>query len=155
MTQVQKKCKMNWFKRLFGGEEKRTPVTPQKPKAVSVTPASLAPNPPAAASPIPKRVSTSLLIQQSDPLILTLAPGITLPLVRVPASEFTMGSSNVNYDARHDEQPQHKVYLDEYLIGKYAVTVVQFRAFVQTSGYKADNAALRCALARMTTRSTM
>jgi serine/threonine-protein kinase len=34
-------------------------------------------------------------------------------------------------DAESNEQPQHKVSLDEYFIGKYPVTNVQYAAFVQ------------------------
>ncbi len=64
-------------------------------------------------------------------LALTLAPGVTLDWVRIPAGEFLMGST----DASSDEKPQHKVMLDEYLIGKYAVTNEQFAAFVKATGY--------------------
>jgi len=73
---------------------------------------------------------------QSD-LILTLTPGVTLELVRVPAGEFLMGGDKEkDYYASDGETPQHKVYLEEYLIGKYPVTVAQFAAFVKASKYK-------------------
>lgn len=79
---------------------------------------------------------------QGDPLVITLAQGVTMSFVRVPAGEFTMGSSDADWGAESDEKPQHKVYLDEYLIGKYEVTVAQFRAFVEETGYTASRDAL-------------
>ena len=43
-------------------------------------------------------------------------------------------------DAYDDEQPQHTVDLPyEYYMARYPVTVAQFEAFVQTSGYKPGN----------------
>ncbi len=51
-------------------------------------------------------------------------------MVSIPAGEFKMGSNE--YD---NEKPPHTVYLDEYRIGKYAVTVKQFGLFVKDTGY--------------------
>ncbi len=48
-----------------------------------------------------------------------------IELIRVPAGEFQMGSA----DGDADEKPAHKVSLSEYMIGKYAVTNAQYRAF--------------------------
>lgn len=45
-------------------------------------------------------------------------------MVYIPAGEFIMGSN-----ARDDEKPVHKVYLDGYWIYKYEVTVAQYRKF--------------------------
>ncbi len=70
-------------------------------------------------------------------LIIELAPGVTMEFVRVPAGEFLMGSDPKKDNlARGNEQPQHKVTLDEYLIGKYPVTNRQYQAFVQAAGRK-------------------
>jgi formylglycine-generating enzyme required for sulfatase activity len=74
--------------------------------------------------------------QTSNPLLLTLALGVTMELVRVPAGKFLMGSADSDKDAEINEKPQHTVSLDEYLIGKYDVTNAQFRVFVQATGYK-------------------
>jgi formylglycine-generating enzyme required for sulfatase activity len=69
--------------------------------------------------------------------VLTLAPNVTLELVRVPAGEFLMGSDkSKDKDAYDEELPQHKVTLDTYLIGKYPVTVAQFAVFVKATGRK-------------------
>jgi len=72
-------------------------------------------------------------------LTLELAPGVTMEFVRVPAGDFLMGSDPMKDEqARSNEQPQHKVNLDEYLIGKYPITNHQFQAFVIASGYKTN-----------------
>jgi serine/threonine-protein kinase len=67
---------------------------------------------------------------------LTLAPGVTMTFVRVPAGEFLMGSTDGDKDASDGEKPQSKVSVDEFWIGKYDVTNAQFRAFSEATGYK-------------------
>jgi len=67
---------------------------------------------------------------------ITLTTGVAMELVRVPAGAFLMGSDNEKDPAALDnELPQHKIFLDEYWIGKYPVTVAQFRAFVNSTGH--------------------
>ncbi|UCH94555.1 MAG: SUMF1/EgtB/PvdO family nonheme iron enzyme [Candidatus Aminicenantes bacterium] len=51
-------------------------------------------------------------------------------MVYIPPGEFKMGSNDYN-----DEKPTHTVYLDGYWIGKYEVTVNQFKIFVNDIGY--------------------
>ena len=51
-------------------------------------------------------------------------------LVEVPAGSFTMGSN----DGGSDEKPVHTVRLDKYYIGKYEVTVGQFKKFCNAKG---------------------
>ena len=79
---------------------------------------------------------TPVGVSRRDPLVPLPVPGVDLPLVRVPAGAFSMGSVSTNKDASTDEQPQHRVYLDEYLVGRYPVTVAQFRAFVRATAYR-------------------
>lgn len=55
-------------------------------------------------------------------------------MVYIPAGDFTMGSN----DEFRDEKPEHRVYLDSYWIGKYEVTVGQFKKFVNDTGYKTE-----------------
>ena len=70
-------------------------------------------------------------------LIIELAPGVTMEFVRVPAGVFLMGSDPIkDKHARLEEQPQHTVSLDEYLIGKYPVTNRQYLAFMQSTKRK-------------------
>jgi len=54
-------------------------------------------------------------------------------MVLIPAGEFLMGGKEG--EGAFDEHPQHRVYLDEYYIDKYEVTNVQFKAFVDATGY--------------------
>ncbi len=66
----------------------------------------------------------------------------------IPAGEFIMGSSTEQIctvkgiDPEYSdewlerEQPQRKVYLSEYRMGKYPVTNRQFKAFVDDTGYQ-------------------
>ena len=49
----------------------------------------------------------------------------------VSAGDFIMGSNNGNYN----EKPEHKVYLDTYLIDSYEVSNAQFAKFVEKTGY--------------------
>ena len=51
-------------------------------------------------------------------------------LIEIPAGSFTMGSD----DGDSDEKPVHTVHLDKYYIGKYEVTVGQFKKFCQATG---------------------
>jgi formylglycine-generating enzyme len=54
-----------------------------------------------------------------------------LELMRVPAGEFLMGSDPArDKNAQSDEQPQHRVYVSEFYIGKYPVTNAQYALFV-------------------------
>jgi len=58
-------------------------------------------------------------------------------MVEVPAGPFVMGSSNDDEEADDDEKPQHSLDLPTYWIGRYPVTVAQWRVFVADGGYKA------------------
>ena len=69
-------------------------------------------------------------------LELTLTPGVMLKLMRVPAGEFLMGSTDKDVDAGREEKPQHSVTLSDYFIGQFDVTNAQFALFVKATGYK-------------------
>ncbi len=56
-------------------------------------------------------------------IVLTLAEGVSMKLVRVPAGEFLMGSDPVSDTfTKANERPQHRVYVSDFYIGKYEVT---------------------------------
>jgi formylglycine-generating enzyme required for sulfatase activity len=55
--------------------------------------------------------------------------------VLVPAGDFWMGSTDLDKEAWDGEKPYHQVYLDEFLISKYPVTVAQFARFVEADGH--------------------
>jgi formylglycine-generating enzyme required for sulfatase activity len=56
-------------------------------------------------------------------------------LVEIPAGPFWMGD-----DEDERARPRHQITLDAYRIGKYPVTVGQFRRFVEASGYEPRDA---------------
>ena len=59
-----------------------------------------------------------------------------LGFVKIEAGGFWMGSDpERDVNAYSDEQPQHRIELSTYYISRYPVTVAQFRAFVEVSGY--------------------
>jgi len=61
----------------------------------------------------------------------------TLGFVEVPAGKFLMGSDKEqDPDARGEELPQHELELPLFFIGRFPVTVAQFRAFVEASGHQ-------------------
>ncbi len=71
-----------------------------------------------------------------------------LPMVRIPSGSFVMGSckeagsclsgTEMDSEAQGDETPQHRVKIAEFELGKTEVTVGQFRAFVEDTGYRTD-----------------
>jgi formylglycine-generating enzyme required for sulfatase activity len=69
----------------------------------------------------------------NEKYVLTLALGVSIEMVCIPAGDFLMGSADSDKDAHSDEKPQHQVMLDEYLIGKYPVTNAQFESFVKAT----------------------
>lgn len=72
-------------------------------------------------------------------------------MVLIPAGSFVMGTSDLQIDRLADqyqmavewrqkgyfsrEQPQHNLDLPDYYLGKYPVTVREYRSFVQAGGY--------------------
>ena len=78
------------------------------------------------------------------PAVFTLTSPIRLELVCIPAGEFLMGSDPaVDHDAQSGEQPQHRVTLPDFYIGKVPVTNAQFEVFVQAAGYRTTSRAVR------------
>ena len=86
------------------------------------------------------------LAQQGDPRFRAdawyLPDEPLLGFVEIPAGPFLMGSDEAHDpDAHDDELPQHEVTLPRYFIGRYPVTVAQFRAFVEGGGSRPDDPA--------------
>ncbi len=59
-----------------------------------------------------------------------------LGFVEIPEGPFLVGSNDERVALLLKESPQRKVTLPAYYIGRYLVTVGQFRTFVDASGYK-------------------
>ena len=58
-----------------------------------------------------------------------------MPFCFVPEGKFMMGSKKDEKGSYGDEQPQHKVNLPAFWIGRYPVTNAQFAEFVRAGGY--------------------
>jgi formylglycine-generating enzyme required for sulfatase activity len=59
---------------------------------------------------------------------------LQLDFVKIPASEFTMGSKRANdLDAHDDEMPTAVLQVSDYFIMKYPVTNAQYNQFVQAT----------------------
>jgi len=59
-------------------------------------------------------------------------PYIEPPMVSIPAGKFYMGSDR----GAKDEQPVHKVAVPAFQMGKYEVTVAEFKKFIADTGYE-------------------
>ncbi len=70
--------------------------------------------------------------KNQNEMTITLAPGVEMVFLCVPAGKFWRGSEHSG-KAALDESPLHKVYLDEYWIGKYPVTNAQYQAYVKAN----------------------
>jgi len=64
----------------------------------------------------------------------TAAKKLVPDMVLVKGTSFQMGSS----DGQDDEKPVHKVTVSDFYLGKYEVTLAEFKAFVDDSGYQTD-----------------
>ena len=99
-------------------------TTPQKPGPA-------APSEPVEEPPQPT--------QQLETKVLDLGNGVAMKLVRIPAGEFTMGSSASEKSYSDVQGPQHRVRITKpFYMGATEVTVAQFGRFVDATGYRTD-----------------
>lgn len=119
---------------LDAGEEKvvRARLRPERaPEPVEVT---AAPTPIVVPAPEP----TKPRLAHRDVLRDTLRNGTKGPeMVALQGGCFLMGSPSYE-EGREDDERQHRVCIDAVAIGKYEVTVEEFRAFVETMEYRTD-----------------
>ena len=66
-------------------------------------------------------------------------------MVVIPAGQFVMGAApgeeereNSHKDLRNWSQPQHRVEIERFAVGKFEVTVAQYKAFVRATGRKSE-----------------
>lgn len=114
---------------------------PSTPEPASVPVAAM----PSPSYPIPAQVSTT---QPPQPQKLNSSRWDP-PMVVIPAGEFLMGSTaqqaaqamKAGAEATwvNREQPQRKLVLPEYAIGKYPVTCGEYQVFLQDTGYRAPS----------------
>ncbi|MCB9305341.1 MAG: formylglycine-generating enzyme family protein [Lewinellaceae bacterium] len=55
-------------------------------------------------------------------------------MVRIPGGTFQMGSN----DGESHEKPVHSVTVSDFYLSKYEVTLAEFKAFVDATGYRTD-----------------
>jgi len=68
--------------------------------------------------------------------VIELGQSVSMEFVYVPAGEFWMGADERDTEAKNDEKPLHKVYLDGYWIGKYPVTNLQYSFYMSKTERK-------------------
>jgi len=67
-------------------------------------------------------------------LFATAQTNLTIEWADIPAGTFTMGSPK-SEAGRSDEETQHQVTLSTFKMSKYEITVGQYKAFVDATGY--------------------
>ncbi|MDD2716660.1 MAG: SUMF1/EgtB/PvdO family nonheme iron enzyme [Candidatus Wallbacteria bacterium] len=77
-----------------------------------------------------KSITTHLVVIITQPShTITLAPGVVMDFVWIPAGNFTMGSPTSEVGRNADEGPQHIVTITQgFYLGKYEVTQAQWQA---------------------------
>ena len=108
-------------------QEKKKVDQPQGKGDITQPVLTVTSQPPVKSNQVKQPESQSSISQQEG--YVTLPDGEKMIFVKVPAGEFLMGATTDDPDARRDEKPQHRVYLDEYWIGKYPVTNAQYRLY--------------------------
>ena len=66
----------------------------------------------------------------------TLANGVELIMVKIPAGRFLMGSPESEDKRDNDESPQHWVDIEEFYLGKFTVTQAQWEAVMDSSPWQ-------------------
>jgi formylglycine-generating enzyme required for sulfatase activity len=78
---------------------------------------------------------TPVNVGEARPLEITLVPGVSLEMVRVPAGEFMMGNNN----GPKDSNPAHPVSLGEFEIASREVTNQLYKSFLDATKHPAPN----------------
>ena len=71
------------------------------------------------------------------PLAAATSPVIAPPMVTIPGGEFAMGNADDPVNADYPASvPVHKVRIKSFRLAKYETTVLQFRQFIEATGYQ-------------------
>ena len=97
-----------------------------------------------ALSPVERAEAADTLALLGDPRFRPdawyLPDDALLGFVEIPAGPFTMGSDpDLDKYARKEELPQHELVLPTYYIGRFPVTVAQFRTYVEAGGRRPED----------------
>src|SRR5262249_55409720 len=78
--------------------------------------------------------SSAKSAQVPTPDLLVIEQSFRLELVRVPVGEFLMGSDPAkDLAAEASEQPQHRIFVSEFYIGRYPVTNAQYAVYAKAT----------------------
>ena len=94
-------------------------------------PGMAAPPSPATRTPAPAGSLQLLRWRARTQVFVEGTGGLELPMVRIPAGSFWMGSPEGEVGRREDEGPVHRVRLGEFLMGRTPITQAQWRAVAQ------------------------
>jgi formylglycine-generating enzyme required for sulfatase activity len=83
-----------------------------------------------APTPVVKKAKSKVFI---DPL---KVGGFAPEMVRIPAGSFRMG--DIQGTGGNDEKPVHEVSVKSFAMGRYPITVGEFRQFVEATHYKTE-----------------
>jgi len=89
-------------------------------------------------------VSNNMVTQHSDQNTTCLAneywqdPKTSMDFIQIPGGCFQMGSPQHEIGRHSDEGPIHEVCLNAFYLGRYEVTIAQFRLFIDQSNYQTD-----------------
>jgi len=104
---------------------------PAPPSTTQPTQTAAAPTP-SAPSPQPAPIASGQVFQDQ------LKDGTPGPeMVEIRGGRFLMGSP-VDEKGRYEDERQHEVQVADFAIGKYEVTVGQFKSFVKATQYKTE-----------------
>jgi len=105
-------------------------------------PPVVATQPPPQTTPAPQAPPATQVPPQPEPSVRTSATPPQRPvsdgIVRINGGTFTMGSPANEVGRQSNESPQRRVTLSPFFMGKYPVTVGEFRRFVNATGYRTD-----------------
>ena len=83
-------------------------------------------------------ILNSVGFSQDRAVAIQLTKGVLLNLVYVPSGEFNQGSPNAEPGRKGDESLRRVKLTSGFLLGKYPVTVGEFKAFVAETLYKTE-----------------
>ncbi len=108
------------------------PVVPVAPPPVAETP-PVAEMPSVAETP---SVAEKMPVMETPP-IAQASQSFEPEMMRIPGGCFQMGSP-ISEKGRSEDERQHRVCVEAFEIGKYEVTVGEFKRFTSATGYRTD-----------------
>lgn len=83
-------------------------------------------------------LTQGICLAQEKSATVQLDPKTNLQLIYVPAGAFDQGSPEHETGRKSDESQRHIVLTSGFLIGKFPVTIGEYKVFVAATGYKTE-----------------